>query len=648
MTIVRAFLAELLLLLGMAVLFLLNAATFDIDAYSEIFHLLAAKDSLAAGRFGIPVLDGHDYIIRAPLWTWVLMGHFQALGVDLGVARLPAILLALGGLVLTYLISLNLTQNRLTAGLSSLILGTSWGYFHLATLATSDILALNLHLGFILVLLRWQEQTNRRHVPQPLIRLYSVLFGCFLGLLLLTKGLDSVLLLGLIAAMYLGFTQSWGWLRRIELRTLLLPLVLIPLPWLLWVAFKTGDGLFPLKYLVSHPIERFVGNGPWSTLQPDYLFYLQRVFIDLAPYWPFLIALAVDIPMQRRFPPTLLPKLKWLGAWLVSGLLLLSLSLFKEPSLMLPCYVPAALLVGCYLGRVAELLENTPVFTNTLSLYILGLMSLAVMGTVVVFQVLPVDYPAGHWTFPGLPILTALQFQDFTIPLPEAFPLWKLWLIPGPFILVLGGALIFIQHMLRQIPQCVAALVGTSLVFLLFLKLLYLPVMHQPLAQQFAESFNRAASPSDRIVLYSLHPDAKRLLFYLKPEKREQTRIVRHPGQIQAQLQEMSSGRLYGMIHETHFFQELDYPERSLLQVYHQAKKWDSAESQELSRLFLIKLPQFQQMQARWLLFQSPPRHMLDELSVFTLPDNLDSPQAKRWTLPPAPRNIADNKRSNR
>ena len=83
----QSFLPEILLLLILGVMLGCNIDLFAIDPYSELFHITAAKESLQAGHFWLPVLNGHEYLIRAPLWTWIVESSFKVLGVSLWAAR---------------------------------------------------------------------------------------------------------------------------------------------------------------------------------------------------------------------------------------------------------------------------------------------------------------------------------------------------------------------------------------------------------------------------------------------------------------------------------------------------------------------------------------------------------------------------------
>src|SRR5690242_8834776 len=108
---VRAFLPEFLLLIVFGILMMWNVGAFDIDTYSELFHIQAARESLVAGRFWIPTIHGADYLIRPPFWTWVDIITFKILGVSLWAARLPAVICSVLTLAFTYMMTLQLTQS---------------------------------------------------------------------------------------------------------------------------------------------------------------------------------------------------------------------------------------------------------------------------------------------------------------------------------------------------------------------------------------------------------------------------------------------------------------------------------------------------------------------------------------------------------
>lgn len=605
----RGYLPEIILLIVIGVLMLMNVHAYEIDPFSELFHIEAAKEALGAGRFAIPLIHGHDYLIRAPFWTWVVIAFFKIFKVGLFAARLPAVLCALGGLILTWMLAGALTQNRTAALLATAMLATTWGWFYGASLSTADVLATDIYLAFGWMLTRWQGPVTRRNPVPKELNIFSAIFGALLGFLLLVKGPLSALLLGLIGLAYIILETNQYAYRRINWLFFLLPLVLIPLPWLVWVSAKTGYWGFSIDYLFMQPVARFLAQGPWTGLKVNPLFYLRRLPAGLLPYLPILIAFAIDTFKARRGTLRNEPWLLWLAVW--SGLLLLvySFSAFQEPTLLLPVYPPLMILGAYYVSRVIELPDATPVYNNMMAVTVVGLMLVAVLSTLMVFQVLPNDYVLGFWHMPGQPVLAALKLGKHVIDLPEAFPFWKLWLIPGPFILLAGGVVLYVMQISRRTPQTVIALIATSLLFLLFIKGLYLPMLQRPVPQAFAQRLNKQTQANDRIVLYSLHPDVKRVMFYLADDQLARTRFVRNPAGMQQSLAGTAGGNstVYGVIREKSFFNDLEFELRSLLRVNQFNWKWDTNRLGELRKFLVVRQPLFDKMKSDMIFFQSVP-----------------------------------------
>lgn len=606
---IKSFLPELVIILAIGLLMALNAGVFDIDPYSEFFHIESAKESLLAGRFWMPLLSGHDYLVRAPLWTWVVEVCFKLMGISVWAARIPAIISALLGLVFTYLLTLQVTKSRFSGFFAAAVLGTTWGYFHLGSLSTADNLATVIYVAFAWAFLQWHSFAGRRTVLSIEMNTFSGAFGFMLGTLLLLKGLPAVILLIVLAASYLLLTHSVGLLQRMNFALALGPLVLMPLPWLIWASTHSGNPVFIYDYLVGQPWARMTGSGPWQALHPDFLFYLKRLPLDLMPYIVFIPAILLDEGLLiRKGAVHTPPWVHWLLLWFGLGLLTSSFSAFHEPSRMLPFYPPMAVLVGYYFGQVMESSAGpkTPSYTGSL-IACIGLMMLgAVFMTVLIFQIVPSNYVSGAWHLPGQAVVESLQLGKHQIDLPEAFPLWKFWLIPGPFILLIGGFVLFLLQSERRLSPTPLTMVVTFMLMLLFIKGLYLPIMHRSVAESMARQLNQQARQGDLIVLYSLHPDIKRILFYLKGDKLAYTRLVRKPTLIADNL-EREQGMLYGAMREQSFFNDLKPQTREMLQVSRYDWKWDTSQIGELSKFFSIHQPRFDNMKSGLIAFRSLP-----------------------------------------
>jgi hypothetical protein len=606
---VRGFLPEFVLLVVFGLLMVLNVGAFDIDPYSELFHIQAARESLAAGRFWIPVINGADYLIRPPLWTWIDIITFKLLGVSLWAARLPAILCSVLTLAFTYLMTLQLTQSRFSAFFAAAILGSTWGFFHLGSLSTAETLAATLFTGFLWAFLQWHSFARRKTTIAIEMDTFSAILGVLLGILLLLKGALSFVLLWLIVITYLILNRSVSLVQKLNWGLLLGPMILIPLPWTIWVSIHTKNSFFIADYLVTMPLERWLGLGPWKQLRTDWLFYLKRLPVDLMPYILLIPGALLENGLVSRrggSANTNTPWLMWLCVWFLLGLVAYSFSVFQEPTLLLPYFPPIAILAGYYLGQVMESssAERETTYGNTLIAYILVLMTGAVIGSILIFQIIPSNYVAGFWHFPGQSVIEFFQLGEHRLDLPEAFPLWKFWLVPGPFILLIGGFALFLLQAERRLSATPFALLITFFVFMLFVNAVYMPIMHRPVSEQFARQINRQVQSGDQVVLYSLHPDVKRVLFYLDRDKLPRTRMVRKPELIQQSLKS-EQGSLYGVIRENSFFHELPFDARDLLQVNAFNWKWDMGRMSEMRKLLVVRQPHFDKMRSNLIYFKS-------------------------------------------
>ena len=117
----------------------------------------------------------------------------------------------------------------------------------------------------------------------------------------------------------------------------------------------------------------------------------------------------------------------------------------------------------------------------------------------------------------------------------------------------------------------------------------------------------KQVGPQDEIVLYSLHPDVKRVLFYLDADKMSRTRFARTPAEMQQRLSASASHTVYGVMREKSFFNDIDYSVRDVLRVDQFNWKWDTTRLWEFRKFLAIRLPLFEKMKSDMLYFQSVP-----------------------------------------
>ena len=606
-------LPELLLLAGLALAFCWNVHLFEVDPGAEWFHIESARETALANRFWIPTLQGHDYLARAPLWTWLLTILFKLFGSGLVVARIPAIVFAFASIAMTYLVGTALFQNRVAALFSALVLATGWGFFHRAVLSSADIPAGCLVLAFTWLVAQWHPEVTRRYVNNNQMKLYSLLFGAVLGLLLLLKGMLTVTVLLLALLIFVVLNGGLGILRTLYWTRLLGVMFGLPLLWLVPVAIVQDNSGVILDTLFALPFQQFTGQGWWANLQGDPFRYLRLIAFDLMPYGLFLIAFALDEPVQRRMKAPERNWVQWLLILFGTALVFWSVSRFQEATALLPYYPAVALVVGYYLGRVMEMGETSRAYNTLIGIYIVSLMLLAVGLTVFVFQFLPDNYVTGFWQLPGIPLIESLG-REITLEYP--IPLWKMWLVPAPFILIAGGTVLYFMFENRRLHLAGFALIATSLAFLVFFKAVYMPVLTRPVAQTLAAHVNRGPQKAERIVVYSRHADLKRALIFLDDDLANKLEFVDSPQALKNALaQRPEKGALYGLSRGRDFY-DLDGDLRATLRVEDANWKLDVSRFPELARILRARLPMFDRMESHLVLFQSvlPPDTRIDPL----------------------------------
>lgn len=225
-------------------------------------------------------------------------------------------------------------------------------------------------------------------------------------------------------------------------------------------------------------------------------------------------------------------------------------------SLYLYLFLPAlAILTGHFLSVILE--ENRPdsILRTTTEGTILMLMLVSVLLSVYIFQVLPDDYPGHLWTLSGKPILYQLHFGHKDIELAEPFPVWKLWLIPGPAILLFGGLIMYFIKMSERYNAIPETMITMFLVFLGFYSAVASPAVNRPLGQYyakqlaaFAQTYNVTGSGKHLlpVVFYSsqefLSPPVSETLFYWNTHNRHPIYLFQHPQDLSNYISTISSG----------------------------------------------------------------------------------------------------------
>ncbi|WP_027162383.1 glycosyltransferase family 39 protein [Mesorhizobium sp. WSM1293] len=165
------------------------------------------------------------------------------------------------------------------------------------------------------------------------------IFWAAQGLGILIKGPVAPLLSVLTVAALFAFERDWRWLLKLKLVRGVALVVLIVLPWVALITWKSG-GAF-LNDAVGKDMMAKVASGEESHgLPPGFYMLTYSLFM-----WPFgLIAVGAGLQALNRLRDD--PRLRFCLAWYIPFWLVFELIPTKLPHYVLPAYPGMALLIG--------------------------------------------------------------------------------------------------------------------------------------------------------------------------------------------------------------------------------------------------------------------------------------------------------------
>ena len=311
-------------------LFLGDRPLWDRD---EGMHAATSKDMIMTGDWVTPRMNGEKFYDKPPLFNWLVALSFLIFGFTEFAARLPAALLGLGCVLLTYLLGRRMF-NPLTGLLGGLVLATAGEFIGLSMAVVHDIpftFCITLTLYFFY---RGYTDNIRR-------RTFIIFSYAFAGFGVLAKGPIGLLLPAMIIGLFLLYKRNLGFFKEL-VRGWGVPLfLLISLPWYILISMRNPDYLG--YFLIQQNLNNFFAFQESRHPEPFYYF----IPILMGVFFPWSLFLPVTfIHCFRKKLGKISDETIFLLIWFAAIFLFFSVASSKLPTYILPSFPPLSLLVA--------------------------------------------------------------------------------------------------------------------------------------------------------------------------------------------------------------------------------------------------------------------------------------------------------------
>ena len=307
-----------------------------------------AREMLSRHDWVTPVLYGHPWLEKPPLYYWCAMLAYKGVGgVSDWAARMPSAILCTLMVFFIYVWARNFRRGmQLDA---ALITAASAMVIGFGRSASTDMPLAAMFTAAMLCWYGWYSSEDRG---------WLLGFYLFIGLGTLAKGPVAVLLAALIIVAFAALRRD----GRLVLRTLwpvgIALYLAVTLPW--FIAVQRANPDFFRIFFLQQNLARYT-TDLYRHQQP-FWYYLPVALLALVPWIVFVIAAIVDAIRDWRFSVTQPPGTEdlrtFLTLWLLLPVLFFSLSQSKLPGYILPSVPAGAILLADFIRRREEAQEK--------------------------------------------------------------------------------------------------------------------------------------------------------------------------------------------------------------------------------------------------------------------------------------------------
>jgi 4-amino-4-deoxy-L-arabinose transferase-like glycosyltransferase len=354
------------IILGFSIFFFTNLGngslwTADETTYSQwAAHMTRTGDYLTPWAFGTTAV----WLAKPPLYMWLMSLAYQIFGINNFATRIWSPIFGTLSCIFIFYLGKNL-YNPLVGLSSALVLGTFTTFYLFARHAMLDVPLIFFMLAaiYFLILSAKSEKGNR----------LAALGGLFLGLAIMTKQMDALLIL-IIGFLYLAITRRSLKFLFSKWFTLFWGIaLLVCLPWLIYMGYQFKSDFWQQYFLFSivqrslSPLEGHVG-GP--------LYYLRYLLTTENMLWitllPFAIGLCIFNSFLKRKKGDIL-----LLVWIIVIFGVFTLVQTKIHWYILPAYPALAIAISSFLYQYfkkLKLLGLLPISTLLVLLVYFGIL----------------------------------------------------------------------------------------------------------------------------------------------------------------------------------------------------------------------------------------------------------------------------------